>query len=178
MTTTIATPITIETFWAPDIAAGPDFDPRLVFLERAAARLTLVETGEMDLDEAISGLLPAFEELVDWGCDTCGEAPCVNPSFCRASRAADAPRARRPQQRDGRIPENWEDMTLDALWQHLNSGRQTSQSTINAIMFCVRARGVAALQEPENLERLERCDAAARKQINDRIERLRELRRD
>jgi hypothetical protein len=38
-------------------------DPRLVFLERAAARLQLVNSADMTLDEAIEGLLEAIEEL-------------------------------------------------------------------------------------------------------------------
>jgi hypothetical protein len=33
-------------------------DPRLVFLHRAAARLILVEAGEMDLDAAVADLIP------------------------------------------------------------------------------------------------------------------------
>ena len=33
-------------------------DPRLSFLHRAAARLILVEAGEMDLDTAVADLLP------------------------------------------------------------------------------------------------------------------------
>jgi hypothetical protein len=32
-------------------------DPRLAFLERASARLILVEAGEMEIDEAFSGLV-------------------------------------------------------------------------------------------------------------------------
>jgi hypothetical protein len=44
--------------------------------------------------------------------------------------------------------------------------------TIEAIMSAVRARGVSALKEPANIERLSRCDAAARKEINRRIESL------
>jgi hypothetical protein len=36
-------------------------DPRLVFLARAAARLTLVEVGEMTLSEAFDGLVPFAE---------------------------------------------------------------------------------------------------------------------
>jgi hypothetical protein len=47
-------------------------DPRLVFLERAAARLLLVKAGEMDLDEAIDGLVDAFDELTGRHC-TCAQ---------------------------------------------------------------------------------------------------------
>jgi hypothetical protein len=39
-------------------------DSRLIFLERAAARLILVNAGEMDLGEAITGLTTHFEEIV------------------------------------------------------------------------------------------------------------------
>lgn len=52
------------------------------------------------------------------------------------------------------------------------STRPTPQVTIEAIMLCVRERGLGALQEPANLERLERCDEAARQQINQRIAKL------
>jgi hypothetical protein len=38
-------------------------DPRLVFLERAAARLQLVNSADMSLDEAMEGLLEAFNKL-------------------------------------------------------------------------------------------------------------------
>lgn len=45
----------------------------------------------------------------------------------------------------------------------------TPQVTIEAIMYSVRARGVEALKEPATVERLERCDEAAKQQINQRI---------
>ena len=45
-------------------------------------------------------------------------------------------------------------------------------STVEVIMCGVRARGVSALKEPANIERLSRCDAAARKEINRRIDSL------
>jgi len=48
----------------------------------------------------------------------------------------------------------------------------TSQVMIEAIMYGVRERGLAALKEPDNIKRLRRCDEAAHKQINERIEKL------
>ena len=42
---------------APPIAEKAVIDPRLVFLHRAHARLILFENGEMDLDEAVFGLI-------------------------------------------------------------------------------------------------------------------------
>ncbi len=50
--------------------------------------------------------------------------------------------------------------------------RSTPQVVVEAIMWTVRERGLQALQEAANLERLGRCDATARQQINDRIARL------
>jgi hypothetical protein len=53
------------------------------------------------------------------------------------------------------------------------SARQpTPQVTVEAIMHCVRERGLAALEEPENIERLLRCDPAALAEINKRVEAL------
>lgn len=42
------------------IQARTQIDPRLAFLARAAARCFLVEAGEMEIDEAFDGLVPAF----------------------------------------------------------------------------------------------------------------------
>jgi hypothetical protein len=43
---------------------------------------------------------------------------------------------------------------------------------IEAILYCVRERGLAALKDPKNLERLRTMDAAARARLNKRIEEL------
>jgi hypothetical protein len=56
--------------------------------------------------------------------------------------------------------------------QPLSGRRDTPQTTIEAIMYTVRARGVLALTEPSNIERLTRCNATARTEINTRIARL------
>ena len=67
-------------------------------------------------------------------------------------------------------------MPVDALWNALNDPARhaTPQSSIEAVLYCVRGRGLAALKEPANEERLSRCAEAAMKQIRERIERLRE----
>jgi hypothetical protein len=39
-------------------------DPRLAFLARAHARFILVESGAMDLEEAVDGLIEQFDEIV------------------------------------------------------------------------------------------------------------------
>jgi hypothetical protein len=50
--------------------------------------------------------------------------------------------------------------------------RPTPQTTVEAVMWTVRERGLKALKEPANQERLCRCDAAAQEQIIQRIEML------
>jgi hypothetical protein len=115
-------------------------------------------------------------------CPTCGADPCINPGFCASCRDTDRRRARgeRPryfeQWRDwpADIPRDWDTLSLDALYRALNDPRRrpTPETTIKAIMYCVRERGLAALKEPANIERLSRCDAAARAQIDQRIAKL------
>jgi hypothetical protein len=146
-------PIIVGSFFGRE-ATGDVVDPRLVFLERAAARLTLVDAGEMSLDEAISDLVPAFEELRGDGFDELVER------LARDSKTRARPR------NDG----NRDEMSLDALWRCLNGWRPTPQTTIEAILHCVRERGLGALKERKNIERLSRCDKAAREQIDRRIE--------
>ena len=63
-------------------------------------------------------------------------------------------------------------MSIDALCGALNTRSSTPQATVEAIMFAVRERGLAALKDAANVERLVRCDQAARAQINRRIARL------
>jgi hypothetical protein len=65
-------------------------------------------------------------------------------------------------------------MSVGSLWDALNAPNRhaTPESTIEAIMVAVRARGVAALREPANVERLLRCDPSALAEINRRIEKI------
>jgi hypothetical protein len=101
-------------------------------------------------------------DLAVSACAICGAEPCINPSFCRTSREADRRRAlgQRPQ-----YIEAWPSANEPAL-------HPTPQTTMDAILYCVRERGVAALKEPANVERLSRCDAAAKRQIDARIDKL------
>src|SRR5262249_32891098 len=64
------------------------------------------------------------------------------------------------------------EMSIDALYRDLNKPSATPQATVEAIMVAVRERGLAALKDAANVERLARCDQAARAQINQRIARL------
>jgi hypothetical protein len=81
-------------------------------------------------------------------CPTCGCEPCPLPSFCEACRQADAKRGAN---------------VTSAL--HLKS-RPTPNATIEAVKQAVRDRGIAALKEPANRERLSQCDDAARAEID------------
>ena len=85
------------------------------------------------------------------------------------------PKARRstPQAEHGAVlPEDWHEISLGALWDHLNRPRKTPQTTIEAVIHSVRERGVAALKEPANIERLLSCDDDAKSEINERIARF------
>ena len=66
------------------------------------------------------------------------------------------------------------DVSLDEAWRELNApkNRPTPQVTVEAIWHAVRERGLAALKEPVNVERLLRCDAGPKAQIDRRIEKL------
>jgi hypothetical protein len=85
-------------------------------------------------------------------CEMCGSSPCVNPSFCETCRRIEQEQLRQPPS--------------------AAAPRPTPQTVVEAVLHCVRERGVAALQEPINRERLARCDAVVRQQINARIEKL------
>jgi hypothetical protein len=67
-----------------------------------------------------------------------------------------------------------DDVSIERAWNEINDphSRPTPQSTVEAILYCVRERGIAALKEPVNLEQLARCDAAAKSEIDRRIGKL------
>jgi hypothetical protein len=68
-----------------------------------------------------------------------------------------------------------DNVSLDRAYAEFNKPLSTPQTTIEAILHCVRERGVAALKEPANIERLTRCDVAAKVQIDRRIKKLKEI---
>ena len=61
---------------------------------------------------------------------------------------------------------------IDADLEYVRHERRTPRTTIEALMYTVRARGATALKEPANIERLSRCDSAAKDEINHRIAHL------
>ena len=89
----------------------------------------------MTVNEAFDGLVPAFEactndcfdELVE---TLASQTKVEHPSITRA----------RPLLED--------DVSLDRVWQELNESHPTPQTAIEAIVWCVRERGLPALEEP------------------------------
>jgi hypothetical protein len=69
-------------------------------------------------------------------------------------------------------------VSLERAWREIDDARNrsTPESTVDALVYCVRQRGLAALEEPENVGRLRRCDAGAKAQFNSRIAKLGDLR--
>ena len=66
-------------------------------------------------------------------------------------------------------------VTLDHAWNVINDprNRPTPKVVIDAVVLSVRERGIEALKEPANIERLSRCDKAAKLEIEQRIAKLR-----
>jgi hypothetical protein len=62
--------------------------------------------------------------------------------------------------------------SIDTRSNDFHRAHGTPRTTIEAIMWTVRTRGLSALNEPANIERLSRCDTAAQTEINERIGRL------
>jgi DNA-binding transcriptional MerR regulator len=65
-------------------------------------------------------------------------------------------------------------VSLEQVRNEINDprNRPTPNVMVEAIMLAVRERGLVALKERATAERLECCDAAARAEINQRIEKL------
>jgi hypothetical protein len=74
--------------------------------------------------------------------------------------ARQAPSGKTPTQRFVGLPED------------LNRRNKTPQTTIEAVLYAVRDRGLEALKEPANIARLSTCDETAKTEINERIARL------
>jgi hypothetical protein len=91
---------------------------------------------------------------MNW-CGTCGCTPCSNPASCRLCREVD----RRPAKERHET-------------RHVEVRNSTPAVTVEAVIYSIRARGLAALKEADVLGRLNRCDTAAKAEINQRIERL------
>jgi hypothetical protein len=59
-----------------------------------------------------------------------------------------------------------DDISLERVWHELRDRRSAPEMTIEAVKQAVRERGVAALSEPSTRDRLQKCDADARKRLD------------
>jgi hypothetical protein len=105
-------------------------------------------------------------------CIGCGQNPCINPSFCSA---CDREAKQHPRRRTPREQRTWKllgDLSMEMMYAAYLRDRPTPRTVIDAVVYCVLERGLAALKEPENVERLSRCDAAAKAEIDRQIEKI------
>jgi hypothetical protein len=100
-------------------------------------------------------------------------------SFREACRRADAAQQRKPvDQRIERLRRLIEpDVTLERAWSETNhswrvEGR-AADSTVEALMFSLRSRGTAALEEPAIRQRLAQLSEQHLLEVGDRFQRLR-----
>jgi hypothetical protein len=118
-------------------------------------------------------------------CPTCGVAPCTNLSFCAACRSADVRRAKGEAPRfseasywrnpSDRIPDNWEEMSLEGLVAHFERARSrdsAAEKTVEALMFNLRERGTKALEESNTERRLIELRNQQVIEIGDRLQKL------
>src|SRR6266576_4911389 len=95
-------------------------------------------------------------------------------TFERACDLAEAEATKRPV--DAKLPRLRrlldEDVSLDRAWQQINrpESRPTPQVTVEAIWHSIRERGLNALDEPINRQRLSECDSAGRAELQRRLD--------
>jgi hypothetical protein len=90
----------------------------------------------------------------------------------------EAPRyieAERWQKPPDSIPENWNEMSIEALMAHFNRARRrdgTAASTIEALMLGLRERGTKALEEPAVKRRLSELSETQLREVGERLQNL------
>jgi hypothetical protein len=91
------------------------------------------------------------------------------PSSTYRANMAACQRARAETRRIERLLDSA--VSLDSAYREMNAPERhpTPQSTIESVLICVRERGLAALDEPANVQRLMTFDADADAQLNIRI---------
>jgi hypothetical protein len=177
--------------------------PSEVFRARAEARAVLWAVGELDLHEAVDKLLadaerdglvaaigedavqqiladafaPHRDDLMPANAELAESEP-IEDTFAAACRAADEKQRRKP--RDPHLDHlralMADDVSLPhaiAEMQHHRLANRAAASTVEALMFSLRERGVAALSERDCRRRLAELSTA---QVRDVIRRLMVLR--
>jgi hypothetical protein len=72
-------------------------------------------------------------------CQTCGCDPCINPGFCKSCRRADRAASR---------------SNVVVLEAERRRRSRAAASTVEALMYSLRERGIKALAEADTLRRL------------------------
>jgi hypothetical protein len=65
-----------------------------------------------------------------------------------------------------------DDVSLVSAWTLIQRRHATARATVEALWESVKEKGVEALTDPDNQDRLRRCDAVAIAEINRRITKL------
>ena len=135
--------------------SGSDSRREFVLASMRVAALNLRSwASEIDM---IGTALKANLIGVDAACDWLNELLLLEWLLCDCSRD---------------IVTHWERDYPPVEPKRLRATRATPQVVIEAIMYCVRERGVQAMREVSNIERLSHCDAAAKAQVNARVAKL------
>jgi hypothetical protein len=92
-------------------------------------------------------------------------------TFEAACRRADV-KVKRDEHNDRLRALLCDNVSLVSAWTLIEKRRATSEATVEALWQSVKERGVEALNDPTNQDRLRRCDATAIAEINRRIAKL------
>lgn len=102
-------------------------------------------------------------------CPICGQERCLNPSFCRSCREADARHRREPNGSWRRLGDS---ISIDRAYAEINTIKGcASSATVEALTFQLRS-GVSALKEPETRRRLSELTDQQLIEVVARLQRL------
>jgi hypothetical protein len=106
-------------------------------------------------------------------CDVCGQAPCVNPTFCDLSRDIDRRTVGKHRSGNDRLPHDWSEMSLHALWDRLNTpGNEAPKATYDALFYELSAYGLSQLAKPTSQGRLAALSTAQLRTLIEALIRL------
>jgi hypothetical protein len=125
-----------------------------------------------------SALVPAWEAAFPQHDLSTGRfkttSRCSTDTFeqtCAEAEAAKQPADAATRRQHGLLAN---DVSFEAAYRAINDPRDraTPQSVVEAVIVSVIERGLGALEEPKNLDRLGRCDAQARAEVGRRVAKL------
>jgi hypothetical protein len=107
-------------------------------------------------------------------CITCGADPCINPSFCLARQRVDEEVRQHPDAKTQSLRRlHKSSVSLERAYTELNrTPGRAAASTIEALMFGLRERGVAALNEPKVQSRLAALSDVQLLEVATRLQKL------